>query len=103
MSVTRKITDRSKRMVLNPTVMKWISDDRVMKAAEGVMDARTRVKAAWKVLLDGHDLPAVDPALDDYIGETAPKKNGHGGGLNGKNGTNGANGHSAHAKNGNGH
>lgn len=99
MSVTRKIADQSKRIVLNPTVMKWISDDRVMKAAEGMLGARTRMKAAWKVLVDGHDLPAVDPALDDSIAETAVKSNG-------KNGTNGTNGHAAayaHGKNGNGH
>ena len=72
MRLTKRITDRSKRIVLNPAVMRFISDDRVMKAAEGVMDARTRVRAAWKVLIDGHDLPNIDPALDDYIGESAP-------------------------------
>ena len=64
MGLTKKITNRGKKMVLNPTVMRWISDDRVMKAAEGMLGARTRVRAAWKVLLDGHSLPAVDPALD---------------------------------------
>lgn len=81
MGLTKRITNRGKRMVLTPSVMRFISDDRVMKAAEGVMDARTRVRAAWKVLTDGRDLPSVDPALDDYIGESAPatngKKNGH--------------------------
>src|SRR6185295_10977298 len=91
MGLTKNITNRGKKMVLNPTVMRWISDDRVMKAAEGMLGARTRVRAAWKVLLDGHSLPAVDPALDDSIGESAPRPNG-------KAKTNG-NGHS----NGNGH
>src|SRR5689334_21825723 len=115
MGLTKRISSRGKKIVMNPTVMRWISDDRVMKAAEGVMDARTRVRAAWKVLLSGHDLPAVDPALDDFIGESAPPvvaKNGNGyanGHTNGHaNGhTNGhANGHTnGHATNGhtNGH
>ncbi|HVW25126.1 MAG TPA: pyridoxal phosphate-dependent aminotransferase family protein [Polyangiaceae bacterium] len=117
MGLTKRISSRSKRIVLNPTVMRWISDDRVMKAAEGVMGARTRVRAAWKILIDGHELPAVDPSLDDFIGENAPVvargTNGH---ANGKatNGHNGhANGHNGHANgavlkqnghsNGNGH
>ena len=64
MHLTKKITNRGKKMVMNPTVMRWISDDRVMKAAEGMLGARTRVRAAWKVLIDGHSLPAVD-LLDD--------------------------------------
>src|SRR5436190_16085181 len=76
MGLTKKITNRGKKMVMNPTVMRWISDDRVMKAAEGMLGARTRVRAAWKVLVDGHSLPAVDPALDDSIGEHAPPSNG---------------------------
>src|SRR4029079_12558908 len=76
MGLTKRITKRGKKMVLNPTVMRWISDDRVMKAAEGMLGARTRVRAAWKVLVDGHSLPAVDPALDDTIGESAPRANG---------------------------
>ena len=76
MGLTKKITNRGKQMVMNPTVMRWISDDRVMKAAEGMLGARTRVRAAWKVLLDGHALPPVDPALDDSIGEPATRTNG---------------------------
>src|SRR5215813_3547608 len=112
MGLTKRISSRSKKIVLNPTVMRWISDDRVMKAAEGVMGARTRVRAAWKILVDGHDLPAVDPALDDYLGESAPSStngtNGHG--TNGHSATNGHNGANGHAvakqnghSNGNGH
>ena len=30
--------------------MRWVSDDRVMRAADGLMDARGRVRDAWKVL-----------------------------------------------------
>jgi 8-amino-7-oxononanoate synthase len=111
MRLSKRISDRSKKIVMNPTVMRWISDDRVMKAAEGVMDARTRVRAAWKVLLSGHDLPAVDPALDDFIGESAPSlKNGHTNGAKTNGHANGvtnghANGHANGATNGhtNGH
>ena len=75
--------------------MRWVSDDRVMKAAEGLMDARTRVRDAWKVLIQGYDLPNVDPALDENVGERTvrrdeAKSSGHG--VNGSNGsaTNGA-------------
>src|SRR5882672_6026421 len=99
MGLTKRISSRGKKMVLNPTVMRWISDDRVMKAAEGVMGAKTRVRAAWKILIDGHDLPTMDASLDDFIGESAPSTdNGH----NGANGHNGTNGHNGHAK-ANGH
>ncbi|MBM4361484.1 MAG: aminotransferase class I/II-fold pyridoxal phosphate-dependent enzyme [Deltaproteobacteria bacterium] len=70
MTLTKRITENSKRIALTPGVMRFLSDDRVMKAAEGVLGARSRVKAAWKVLTEGHDLPAVDPALDDRMGET---------------------------------
>ncbi len=52
--------------------MRWVSDDRVMKATEGLLDARSRMRAAWSVLLNGHELPHVDPALDDSIGRDAP-------------------------------
>jgi 8-amino-7-oxononanoate synthase len=73
--------------------MRWASDDRVMKAAEGLMDARMRMREAWKIILNGHELPNVDPALDENIGEPRrpreSKPNGNGA-ING----NGA----AHAK-----
>ena len=56
--------------------MRWVSDDRVMKATEGLMDARGRLKAAWSVLLKGHELPNVDPALDENVGTTLKSSNG---------------------------
>lgn len=59
----------SERLLSNPTLLRWVSDDRVMKAAEGVLGARTRVRAAWRVLVEGHDLPNIDPALDESLGE----------------------------------
>jgi 8-amino-7-oxononanoate synthase len=83
MGLKSRIVDRGKQLVQNPTVMRWVSDDRVMKAAEGVLDARTRVKLAWHMLKNGHGLPAVDPALDDSLGETVDS----GARTNGKNGS----------------
>lgn len=69
MGLKDKISQRGKKMLLSPSVMRFMSDDRVMKAAEGLMDAPTRMKAAWHVLLNGHDLPNIDPALDESMGE----------------------------------
>ena len=70
--------------------MRWVSDDRVMKATEGLLDARGRVMAAWKVLLNGHELPNVDPALDENIGKSAPAKSNGASASNGSSATNGA-------------
>ncbi len=70
-----------------PSVMRWLSNDRVMKATESVLDARGRVGAAWSALRNGHRLPNVDPAMDDNIGVRAPTVRGSGhvnGAANGK-------------------
>src|SRR5688572_32050912 len=89
MGLKSRIVGRGKQLVQNPAVMRWVSDDRVMKAAEGVLDARTRVKLAWHMLKNGHGLPAVDPALDDSLGETIEGGNGKHV-VNGKHAANGA-------------
>jgi 8-amino-7-oxononanoate synthase len=102
MGLRQRIVQRSKEALLNPSVMRWVTDDRVMKATEGLMDARIRMKAAWHVLLNGHELPNIDPALDPSIAgvetgraeaPTAPTAtngnghtNGHAVGTNGSNG-----------------
>ena len=87
MGLKDKISERGKQILLSPAVMRWVSDDRVMKAAEGLMDAPSRMKAAWSVLKYGHDLPAIDPAVDESMGEVSavrgetrarPKTNGSG-------------------------
>jgi 8-amino-7-oxononanoate synthase len=65
----QRILERSRKALLNPAVMRWVSDDRVMRATEGLLDARGRVEAAWKVLKNGHALPNIDPALDEDIAE----------------------------------
>ena len=77
MGLKSRIVDRGKQLVQSPTVMRWVSDDRVMKAAEGVLDARARVKLAWHMLKNGHQLPHVDPALDDSLGETIDGSRGY--------------------------
>jgi len=96
----QELLTRSKKALLSPAVMRWVSDDRVMKAAEGLMDARSRVRDAWKVLIQGYELPNIDPALDENVGERTrgdadevkPKTNGSNGSaaVNGSNGTNGS-------------
>jgi 8-amino-7-oxononanoate synthase len=65
----QELLSRSKKALFSPALMRWVSDDRVMKAAEGLMDARSRVRDAWKVLIQGYDLPNIDPALDEDVGE----------------------------------
>jgi 8-amino-7-oxononanoate synthase len=98
MGLKQKIVDRSKQALLRPSVLRWVTDDRVMKATEGFMDARTRVRDAWNVLLNGNELPNIDPALDDNIGVSAPEVKKANGATNGHaaNGhANGANGHGA--------
>src|SRR3954468_13900579 len=78
MGLRQALVDKGKQALLRPSVMRWVSDDRVMKATEGLMDARGRLSAAWNVLKNGHGLPNVDPALDENIGRSAPaaKSNG---------------------------
>ncbi len=80
MGLRQALVDKGKQALLRPSVMRWVSDDRVMKATEGLLDARGRLKAAWSVLKNGHELPNVDPALDENIGTSAPAtsaRNGH--------------------------
>jgi hypothetical protein len=84
MNLKHRIVEQSKRALSSPALLKLATDDRVLKAAEGVMDARSRFKDAWRILINGHDLPNVDPALDE-IPESGPAPR-----SNGVNGSNGA-------------
>jgi len=78
MGLTQRLVNKGKARLMRPSILRWVTDDRVMRATEGLMDARLRVKAAWRLLLNGHELPPVDPALDDRIGRTQGNgKNGH--------------------------
>jgi 8-amino-7-oxononanoate synthase len=74
MGLKNRIVERGKQLAMTPRVLKVLSDDRVMRAAEGVMDARNRVRAAaekaneaWQLLTSGHGLPAIDPSMVDDI------------------------------------
>jgi len=72
------------RVSSNSTVLRVMSDDRVMRVAQGVMDARSRFESAGSlarqallVLRDGHALPSIDPALqgddDDVVVSRQPR------------------------------
>jgi 8-amino-7-oxononanoate synthase len=90
--VREKILDRGKRALFSPALMRFMSDDRVMKAGEAILDARSRMKAAWTVLKNGHELPNIDPALDESIGEKPIRREADAkpARSNGSNGANGA-------------
>lgn len=77
-----RLVERTKQIALTPRVLRFVSDDRVMRVAEGILDARTRMRTAagiageaWHVLLNGHELPAVDPSIseDEDLGIAPPK------------------------------
>ena len=80
----RRLLNRGKEIILSPQVMRIMSDDRVMKTAEGLLDARSRIKAAWGILKDGYELPPIDPALDENLGEHAGETKTNGKSVNGK-------------------
>ncbi len=81
MPVLKDLFARGKEFTSSAAV-RLISNDRVMRVATGVMEARERFEAAsglWReglrVLYEGHELPSIDPSLlhDDDIGaESAP-------------------------------
>jgi 8-amino-7-oxononanoate synthase len=69
-----RLVERGKQLAMTPRVLRVLSDDRVMRAAEGVMDARNRVRAAaekaneaWHLLTYGHALPPIDPSIVDDV------------------------------------
>ena len=87
------------RIGTSKTVLRLLSDDRVMNLTNGVLDAKNRFAAArglatqaLMVLRDGQALPTIDPALEgndsDVVDQAKPK-------TNGASHTNGVNGHAA--------
>jgi len=85
------------RIGTSKTVLRLLSDDRVMNLTNGVLDAKNRISAArglatqaLMVLRDGQALPNIDPAMDgndaDVVDGAKAKSNGVGH-------TNGVNGH----------
>src|SRR5882672_8735986 len=96
-----RLVERGKQIAMTPKVLKVLSDDRVMRAAEGVMDARTRMRAAaskageaWQVLTQGHALPSIDPSIVDDVDlpDIRPRIEPGENGANGHGGTDAANG-----------
>jgi 8-amino-7-oxononanoate synthase len=74
MSLREAIVGRGKRLAMSPNVLRVVSDDRVMRVFNGVMDGRNRVRAAaekageaWFLLLNGRAMPSIDPALDESV------------------------------------
>jgi len=87
MSLKNTIVTKTRSALMNPKVMRLVSDDRLMKIGEGVLDARVRVRAAWDVLKNGHALPNIDPAMDEGVGQTLGKNGTSHTKVNGSNGS----------------
>lgn len=87
MSLKNTIVTKTRSALMNPKVMRLVSDDRLMKIGEGVLDARVRVRAAWDVLKNGHALPNIDPAMDEGVGQTLGKNGTSHTKANGSNGS----------------
>jgi 8-amino-7-oxononanoate synthase len=71
MGIRERIVEQGKRLANSSTFVRLASNDRVMKVATGVMDARGRLAAAreraseaWSILVHGYDLPTIDPSLE---------------------------------------
>ena len=82
MSVRDLLADQGKKLASSGFVLRLVSNDRVMKVATGVMDARSRFRAAAEkfaeagdIIVNGHGMPNIDPALDGEPEVTA-KPNG---------------------------
>ncbi|HVY47241.1 MAG TPA: aminotransferase class I/II-fold pyridoxal phosphate-dependent enzyme, partial [Minicystis sp.] len=101
MGIRERLAEQGKKITTSGAFVRLVGNDKVMRVATGVMDARSRVREAsdrmaeaWSILLNGHALPTIDPALEgepDVAGKPSVEKaksNGHA--------SNGANGH-AHA------
>jgi 8-amino-7-oxononanoate synthase len=86
MSIIKNVISKTKELA-TPTVMRLVSNDRVMKVATGVMEARQRVndaaelaREAARVLVNGHEMPQIDPAnySDEELGAEQPAKRNNG-------------------------
>mgnify|MGYP000098939493 CR=1 FL=1 len=74
MSMKDRLVEQGKKLTSSTAFVRLVSNDKVMQLATGVMDARSRFQAvaehaaeAWSIVLHGHALPTIDPALE---GET---------------------------------
>ncbi|MFT3769025.1 MAG: aminotransferase class I/II-fold pyridoxal phosphate-dependent enzyme [Minicystis sp.] len=71
MSLRDRLVERGKKLASTGAVLRLVSNDTVMRLATGVMDARARLEAArapmneaFSILINGHALPTIDPALE---------------------------------------
>lgn len=71
MSLMNRLVEQGKKIASSDRVVRLISNDRVMKVATGLMETRTRLEAATEkasealdILVNGHALPTIDPALE---------------------------------------
>ncbi len=71
MSLMNFLVEQGKKLASSDQVVRLLSNDGVMKVATGLMETRTRVEAATEkasealdILINGHALPTIDPALD---------------------------------------
>jgi 8-amino-7-oxononanoate synthase len=85
MGTVKDFLDRGKKLSRSPAVLRWMANDRVMRLASGVMEARQRfgdaadlAREAWRVLVNGHELPSIDPAMraDDELRTPSKRTNG---------------------------
>ncbi len=101
MTLRDRLSDQTKKVTSSSLVLRLLSDDRVMRVTEGVLDARNRFDAAKElatqallVLRDGHALPSIDPSMegsdsDVVTSNGAAKTNGHAAKSYGANAANG--------------
>jgi 8-amino-7-oxononanoate synthase len=72
MDLRRTVVDGGRRLVSSTPLLKLVSDDRVMRVADAVLDARSRFKAAagkaaeaWQLITHGYQLPDIDPSITE--------------------------------------
>jgi 8-amino-7-oxononanoate synthase len=84
MTIRDRLVEQGKKIASSGVVMRLVSNDTVMRVATSVMDARTRIGAARgplaeavSILVNGHALPTIDPALEGEADATGkPRANG---------------------------
>lgn len=71
MGMRDRLVEQAKKLASSGIALRAVSNDRVMRIANGVMDARGRLRAAgervaeaWDIVRNGYALPNIDPALD---------------------------------------
>ena len=81
MDLRQSMAAQGKKLFERTPILKLASDDRVMRVAEAVMDARGRFRAAagkaaeaWELLVSGYRLPEIDPANVEDVPPLAPSQ-----------------------------